>query len=92
MEFKLNIYGENDEIVKTYGTDHVRWGVFIKAVQLQEELKNADAEKQFASIASFVRTLFDGMTDDELNAADAFDVMDVFAQLVNKAKGIGKNA
>lgn len=91
MDFELNIYGENDEIVKTYGTNHIRWGVFIKAVQLQEELKDADAEKQFASIAAFVRTLFDGMTEDELNAADAFDVMAIFTQLVNKAKGIGKN-
>lgn len=92
MDFELNIYGENDEIIKTYGTNHVRWGVFVKAVQLQEELKDADAEKQFASIAAFVRTLFDGMTEEELNAADAFDVMAVFTQLVNKAKGIGKNA
>jgi len=92
MDFQLNIYGKDDEIVKTYQTAHVRWGVFIKAVQLQEELKDADTEKQFASIAAFVRTLFDGMTEEELNAADAFDVMAVFTQLVNKAKGIGKNA
>lgn len=88
MDFELNIYGANDEIIKTYGTNHVKWGVFIKAVQLQEELKDADAEKQFASIAAFVRTLFEGMTEEELAAADAFDVMDVFVQLVNKAKGI----
>ena len=92
MAFKLNIYGANDEIIKTYETDHVRWGVFIKAVQLQEELKDADTEKQFSSVAAFVRALFDGMTDEDLAAADAFDVMDVFVQLVNKAKGIGKNA
>lgn len=92
MDFELNIYGKDDEIIKTYRTAHVRWGVFIKAVQLQEELKDANAEKQFESIAAFVRTLFDGMTDEELYLADAFDVMAVFTQLVNKAKGIGKNA
>lgn len=95
MDFELNIYGKDDEILKTYKTAHVRWSVFIKAVQLQEQLKDADAEKQFKSIAEFVRTLFDGLTDDELNKADAFDVMAVFTQLVNKAKGINggsKNA
>lgn len=88
MDFELNIYGKDDEIIKTYRTAHVRWSVFIKAIQLQEQLKNADTEKQFDSIAAFVRTLFDGMTAEELNAADAFDVMAVFTQLVNKAKGI----
>ena len=88
MDFELNIYGANDEIIKTYGTNHVKWGVFVKAVQLQEELKDADAEKQFSSVGAFVRTLFEGMTEEELNDADAFDVMAVFTQLVNKAKGI----
>lgn len=95
MDFELNIYGADDEIIKTYKTAHVRWSVFIKAVQLQEQLKDADAEKQFESIAEFVRTLFDGLTEDELNKADAFDVMAVFSQLVNKAKNINggsKNA
>ena len=92
MDFELNIYGKDDEIIKTYKTAHVRWGVFIKAMQLQEELKDADTEKQFTGIAAFVRTLFEGMSEDELMQADAFDVMAVFTQLVNKAKGIGKNA
>lgn len=92
MDFELNIYGKDDAIIKTYQTAHVRWGVFIKAMQLQEELKDADTENQFSGIAAFVRTLFEGMTEDELMQADAFDVMNVFTQLVNKAKGIGKNA
>lgn len=95
MDFELNIYGADDEIIKTYRTAHVRWGVFIKAMQLQERLKDAGAEEQFDGIAEFVRTLFDGMTADELEKADAFDVMAVFTQLVNKAKSINggkKNA
>lgn len=94
MDFELNIYGTDDEIIKTYSTAHVRWGVFIQAVQLQEQLKDADAGKQFDSISRFVMTIFDGMTADELAKADAFDVMAVFAQLVNKAKNISgsKNA
>lgn len=94
MDFELNIYGTDDEIIKTYSTAHVRWGVFIQAVQLQEQLKDADAGKQFDSISRFVMTIFDGMTADELAKADAFDVMAVFTQLVNKAKNISgsKNA
>lgn len=95
MNFELNIYGTDDEILKTYSTAHVRWSVFIKAVQLQEKLKDADAAKQFESISEFVLTLFDGMTAEELEKADAFDVMAVFRQLVNKANNIdsgSKNA
>lgn len=95
MDFELNIYGTDDEILKTYRTAHVRWSVFIKAIQLQEKLKNAAPDEQFNSIAEFVLTLFDGMTQDELYKADAFDVMAVFTQLVNKAKAINggsKNA
>ena len=94
MDFELNIYGTDDEIIKTYSTAHVRWGVFIQAVQLQEQLKDVDVGKQFESISRFVMTIFDGMTADELAKADAFDVMAVFTQLVNKAKNISgsKNA
>lgn len=88
MDFELNIYGENDEIVKQYATNHVRWGVFIQAVQLQEQLKDADTATQFEEISKFVRTIFTGMTAEEINNADGFDVMAVFTQLVNKAKKI----
>ena len=62
MDFELNIYGTDDEIIKTYSTAHVRWGVFIQAVQLQEQLKDVDVGKQFESISRFVMTIFDGMT------------------------------
>ena len=29
-QFELNIYGENDEIVKRFETNKVRWGVFMR--------------------------------------------------------------
>lgn len=95
MDFELNIYGADDEIIKTYRTAHVRWGVFIQAMQLQEQLKSKDERESFESISRFVMSLFDGMTVDELNAADCFDVMAIFTQLVNKVKKIdggSKNA
>lgn len=88
MDFELNIYGKNDEIINTYATDHIRWGVFIQAVQLQEKLKDADTATQFEEISRFVMRIFDGMTAEEIENADGFDVMNVFTQLVNKAKNI----
>ena len=88
MDFELNIYGKNDEIIKTYATNHIKWGVFIQAVQLQEKLKDADTATQFEEISRFVMRIFDGMTAEEIENADGFDVMAVFTQLVNKAKNI----
>lgn len=88
MDFELNIYGANDEIIKSYGTNHIKWGVFIQAVQLQEQLKDADTATQFEKISEFVMRIFDGMTAEEIENADGFDVMNVFTQLVNKAKNI----
>ena len=40
MKYTLNIYGIDDEIVKTYSTNIVPWGVFVQAASLQERLIN----------------------------------------------------
>lgn len=89
MKFELSIYGENDECLKKYETDHVRWGVFLKAVKLQDEIKEKDTETQFAAISEFVKSIFVGLTDEELEKADGFDVINTFNQLLSAAKKIG---
>lgn len=89
MKFELSIYGENDECLKKYETDHVRWGVFLKAVKLQDEIKEKDADTQFGAISEFVKSIFVGLTDEELEKADGFDVINTFNQLLSAAKKIG---
>ena len=81
-KFELSIYGENDEKLKTYETDHVRWGVLLSAVKLQEEIKEKKTEEQFAAINQFVKSIFVGLTDEELEKADGLDVMNTFNQLL----------
>ena len=90
----MNIYGEDDEIVKTYETDHVRWGVFLQAIKLQEEIKEKSAADQFSAINKFIKSIFVGLTDKELEQADGMDVMNTFKQLLSSANGIdgSKNA
>ena len=44
-EVSLNIYGENDEIVKTYETRHIRWRTFSEVVKLQEKLVKLSLDK-----------------------------------------------
>ena len=92
-QFELNIYGENDEILKTYATERVRWGVYLEAAKLNEEIAHLDAVEQFAVINQFMGKIFPALTDAELELADGDDVMNTFKQLIRKANKIaGSNS
>lgn len=84
-EFELNIYGENDEVIKRYETDHIRWGVFLKAIELEEKIKEQSQYNQFFAINSFMKSIFVGLTDEELEQADGSDVVNTFKQLTSKS-------
>lgn len=93
-KFELNIYGKDDEIVKTYATDNVLWGFYLEAVKAYDDMQDMPVNEQFEMINGFIKRLFVGLTDDELNCASGDDVMNVFNQLMRKARAIGgaKNA
>lgn len=93
-KYELSIYGANDEKVKTHETDHVRWGVFLNAIKLQEKIKDKSAAEQFETINEFIKSMFVGLTDEELAQADGADVLNTFKQLLSEANGIdsSKNA
>lgn len=92
MKYSLNIYGENDAIIKTYETNIVPWGVFVKAASLQETLKNKNIVEQMAAMGELLQTIFVGLTDEELYHADSNDVMNLFTQITGNGSKIGKNA
>lgn len=87
--FELNTYGNDDEIIKTFKTDRVRWGVFLQALELQEGLAEKNAAEQFEAINTFVKKIFPDLTDADLEFADADDVLNTFNQLLAKANKIG---
>lgn len=93
-KYELNIYGENDVIVKTYATDNVMWGFYLEAVKASEEMQDMTPIEQFEMVNGFVKRMFIGLTDEELSHASGDDVMNVFNQLMRKARSIGgsKNA
>lgn len=91
-QFELNIYGNNDEIIKTFSTDKIRWGVYMQALQLAEQLEGETPTEQFKAVNTFVKKIFPELTDADIENADADDVMNTFKQLVNKANGIGGNS
>lgn len=94
-QFELNIYGENDEILKTFATEKVRWGVYLQAAKLNEEIGGMDATEKFGVINAFMSKIFPTLTAEELELADGDDVMNTFKQLLRKANkiaGVSKNA
>lgn len=88
-KYELNIYGENDAIVKTYATDNVMWGFYLEAVKASEEMQDMTPIEQFEMVNGFVKRMFIGLTDEELTHASGDDVMNVFNQLMRKARSIG---
>ena len=91
-KYELKIYGENDEIIKTYATDNVMWGFYLEAVKASEDMDEMTTAERFAMINSFIKRLFIGLTDEELeHGASGDDVMNVFNQLMKKARAIGGN-
>ena len=90
--FSLNIYGENDEITKMFQTEHVRWGLLLTALELQEKVENETPEEQIKAINKIVLELFPGITEEDLRNADGRDVINVFAQVGKMANQLnGKN-
>ncbi|MBO7735957.1 MAG: hypothetical protein J6S67_25535 [Methanobrevibacter sp.] len=87
MTYELNIYGNNDEILKTYGTDKIRWGVLMEALKLKDEL-DKDKDGQFEVINTFLKKIFPDITDEDLANADYEDVINTFVQICNKAGSI----
>lgn len=88
-QFELNTYGKDDEILKSFTTDRVRWGVFMQALELQETLDTKTSAEQFAAINTFIKKIFPELTDADLENADTDDVLNTFQQLIKKAQKIG---
>lgn len=94
VNLSLNIYGENDEILKTYETRHLRWQMLTEAARLQDEIDGMDTAEQLEVVSNFILSVFVGMTREELALADMNDVLNTFNMIVKQAGSIkaAKNA
>lgn len=86
--FELNIYGVDDEILKTYATDKVRYGAFEEAVKFTEE---SEGKKQnevtaltYKTVKNIIKNLFPTITDDEIKLADFNDMVNLTWQISGK--------
>ena len=91
-KFELPIYGENDEIIKEYKTDIVRYGILEDAIKISEESKGGTAEEQLNAVTPILQRVFKGLTAEELRDADLFTVFGVFNQIISLANGLQGNA
>lgn len=91
-KFELNIYGEDDEIIKKHETDVVRWKIFLQALEFYDTKEQRTPAEQIEGINSFVKKIFPALTDEELENASVDDVFNTFNQLINTAKKIGGTA
>lgn len=93
-KYELPIYGVDDEILKTYTSNHVSWAVYIKAAEMETSMKDKSALEQMNACGDILKEVFKGLTDEDLMKADADDVMNTFVQVVTsgqKIKGGRKN-
>lgn len=91
MKYQLNVYGKDSEITKTVGTNFVPTGLFIRALKMGEELKEAGKSEieGFSDVIKIVIDLFPELTEKELmNNCDIGDVINVFKQVISRANEI----
>lgn len=88
----LNIYNDADEIIKTYSTNRIRWGVLVKAVELEEMTKgDENGVESVKAISDLIYSIFPSITPDDLALADFDDMKNVFRIVVNMTGHIEKN-
>lgn len=88
----LNIYNDDDEIIKTYSTNRIRWGVLVKAVELEEMTKgDENGVESVKAISDLMYSIFPSITPDDLALADFGDMQNVFRMIVNMTGHIEKN-
>lgn len=87
-KFELSIYDANDEVIKKYQTNRVRWGILLKAVDLSGKINQKSPEEQLKAVGEILKLIFPDLTDEHLALADYNDVMNTFKQLINSIRTI----
>lgn len=102
MQLKLNIYDDDDNIIKTYERESfkLRFGVvedLINALNLEGLETENDIEfikvafntvtKSFDTIKPLLKRIFKGITDEELKCTDVSEIVSVLMNVVKFSMG-----
>ena len=87
---ELNIYGDGDEILKTFSTNRIRWGLIVKAIELEEKFNNGDVatKEQITLLNDFVLSVFPTMSQRDVEMADINDIKNDFKIIGNMSGNI----
>ena len=85
MRYELNVYGENDAILKTHATDKARYGAFEEAIKFVDEAEGKTEAQvnilAFRMLGKFVKKLFPGLTDEEIGMCEVQDIVNLAYQV-----------
>lgn len=87
---EINIYGDDDSIINTFSTNHIRWGLIVTAVELQEKIDAGElsSAQQIKALNEFVLSVFPTMTLNDVEMADVGDIFNVFKIIGNMSGNI----
>ena len=80
--FKLNILGENDKVVKTYETSVIKYGLIEDLCILTKDgFDDKNVFEQIKMIKPLIKSMFVGVTDEELRNTDFIEILKVFKEI-----------
>lgn len=86
-KYELSIYGANDELIKRFETDKLRWGIPLKAAEIQDKLSIMTMAEQIREMSELMKLIFFGLTDEDLKYVYIDDIKNTFRQVLSSSVG-----
>jgi hypothetical protein len=87
----LTIYDEQDEIIQSFSTSRIRWGIIEDIVDLSEKLEGKSEREAIQAMGQFIQLVFPKLTKELLRQADVSDIKLCFQQIISVVKDIEGN-
>ena len=90
---ELNIYNEENEVVKTYSSYGLRWKAFKTVMARQKELEkiNTESAEEMGVFYEIIKLAFPNLTAEEFDELYLDDIFNTFKQILAVADNMAKN-
>ncbi len=82
----LTIYDDQDNVLQTFSTNRIRWGVIEDVVELSEKLEGKNEKQAIEAMGQFLQLVFPTLTKELLRQADVADIKHCFQQIISVVK------
>lgn len=91
---ELNVYNEDNEVVKKYESYGLRWKAFKNVMAKQKELEeiNTDDPEAMSVFYEIIKLAFPNITAAEFDELYLDDIFNCFNQIINVANKMAKNS